>query len=122
MLSCCHGRAGRRLVASWPGSFGVGSSARVLLFLSYYSRPSKAQAAELEQLEAKRLDLREHAVQCCLVGEGAPQDRVLAADLRFQGRERPEDRVPQVPPEAELAVGRLGAAPHRPHLPTQARC
>ena len=46
-------------------------------------------------------------MQCCLVGKAASQDRVLAADLGVQGRESPEDRVPQVPAEAELAICRL---------------
>ena len=53
------------------------------------------QAADFEQLEPERLDLREHAVQRGAVGQRPGQHGVAAAGLGLQGRERGAYRLAQ---------------------------
>ena len=53
------------------------------------------QAADFEQLEPERLDLREHAIQRGAVGQRPGQHGVAAARLGLQGRERGAYRLAQ---------------------------
>jgi len=66
------GRRWLRTDGRWPGA---GASDRW-------------QAADFEQLEPERLDLREHAIQRGAVGERPGQHGVATAGLSLQGRER----------------------------------
>jgi len=70
------------------------------------------QAADFEQLEPERLDLREHAIQRGAVGERPGQHSVAAAGLSLQGRERGAYRLAQaaadtdpVPVRRPISVG-----------------
>src|SRR5690348_6435705 len=70
------------------------------------------QAADFEQLEPERLDLRQHAIQRGAVGERPGQYGVAAAGLSLQGRERGAYRFAQaaadtdaVPVRRPISVG-----------------
>src|SRR5215471_2659747 len=66
------------------------------------------QAADFEQLEAERLDLREHAIQRGAVGQRPGQHGVAAAGLRLQGGERGADRLAQAAADTDpVPVRRL---------------
>jgi len=70
------------------------------------------QAADFEQLEPERLDLREHAIQRGAAGERPGQHGVATAGPRLQGRERGAYRLAQaaadtdpVPVRRPISVG-----------------
>src|SRR5215510_3391322 len=73
------GRRWLRTGGRWPGA---GASDRW-------------QAADFEQLEPERLDVREHAIQRGAVGERPGQHGVAAAGLSLQGGERGAYRLAQ---------------------------
>src|SRR6516165_6046365 len=70
------------------------------------------QAADLEQLEPERLDLREHAIQRGAVGQRPGQHGVAAARLGLQGRERGAYRLAQPAADTDaVPAGRPAGAP-----------
>ena len=72
------------------------------------------QAADFEQLEAERLDLREHAVQRRAVRQRPGQHGVAAARPGLQGGERAAYRLAQVAADADAVPLRrvVGCAGH----------
>src|SRR5262249_8515652 len=65
------------------------------------------QAADFEQLEPERLDLREHAIQRGAVGQRPGQHGVAAAGPGLQGRERGAYRLAQAAADTDpVPVGR----------------
>ena len=87
------------------------------------------QAADFEQLEPERLDLREYAVQRGAVGERPGQHGVAAAGLSLQGRERGAYRLAQaaadtdpVPVRRPISAGTgHGLTTHAVHRPAGGR-
>ena len=68
------------------------------------------QAADFEQLEPERLDLREHAIQRGAVGERPGQHSVVTAGPSLQGRERGAYRLAQAGRGLGSGTGRRGTA------------
>src|SRR6266699_1607585 len=64
------------------------------------------EAADVEQFEAERFDLGQHAVQRGLVGDGTAQERVAALCLGAQIGERAQHRRAQVAAEPDLVARR----------------
>jgi hypothetical protein len=77
---------------------------------------TRRQAAELGQLQAERLEPGDHAVHRGLVWQAARQQRVLAARLRGQGRERAQHLRPEMAADADLVVPPLRIALLAGHL------
>ena len=63
-------------------------------------------AAELEQLQAERLDLGQHAMQRRLVGQIPGKYGLGSVCPRLQARERTEEGLTQMPSDADLVTGR----------------
>src|SRR5215831_11301641 len=83
--------AGRGRGGRWPGA-GVSG---------------RWQAADFEQFEPERLELREHAIQCGAVGQRPGQHGVAAAGLGLQGRECGAYRLAQAAADTDaIPVGR----------------
>jgi len=61
----------------------------------------RRQAADFEQLEPERLDLREHAVERGPIGQRPGQHGVPATRLSLQGRERGAYRLAQAPADTD---------------------
>ncbi len=66
---------------------------------------SHPETPDLEQFQAERLDLGQHAMQRGLV-RGASQHRVVASRLGLQGGERAQRRRTQVAADADLVARR----------------
>jgi len=71
------------------------------------------QAADFEQFEPERLDLREHAVQRGAIRERSGQHGIAAAPLSLQGRERGAYRLAQAAADTDAVPvrGRITARP-----------
>ena len=61
-------------------------------------------AADFQKLEAERLDLSEHAEEGGLVGQRPDQDGLTVTLRRLQVGEGGEQRLPEVPSDAYLAL------------------
>jgi hypothetical protein len=61
---------------------------------------------DVEQLQAELLDLGQHPVHRCLVGQRPGEHGLTSLELRVQTRECAEQRVAQMPADAELVVHR----------------
>ena len=73
-------------------------------------------AADLDELEAERLDLGEHAVERGLVGQHARQHRVVTAGPGLEIGERGADRLAQAAADTYLVPRRLSAAVSTGHV------
>jgi len=79
------------------------------------------QAADFEQLEAERLDLREHAVQRGAVGQRPGQHGVAAARPGLQGGERAAYGLAQVAADPDTVPVRRRVAGCAGHVLTTRR-
>jgi hypothetical protein len=79
-------------------------------------RRSGALAANLEQLEAERFDLGEHAVKRRLVRQRSGQYGVASLRLRVQARERLEERRVQESANADLVARGSRRLRHAPSI------
>src|SRR5215471_5674990 len=79
------------------------------------------QAADFEQLEPERLDLREHAVQRRAVRQRPGQHGVGAARPGLQSGERGAHRLAQAPADTDLVPVRRGLVARPGHLLTTKR-
>jgi len=68
---------------------------------------ARRQTPDFEQFEPERLDLGEHAVERCLVGQRTSQHGVVAAHAGLEGRERGPHRLAQAPADTDLVALRL---------------
>jgi ATP/maltotriose-dependent transcriptional regulator MalT len=73
-------------------------------------RERRSAKADLQQLEAERLELVDYAVQRALVAERADQQRVPTASARGQRRERLHHRRADRSADPNLVAPRLAAA------------
>ncbi len=69
----------------------------------------RRQAADFEQLESERLDLREHAVQRRAVAERPGQHGIAAARPGLQGGECRANSLAQAPPDTDTVPVRGGS-------------
>jgi hypothetical protein len=73
-------------------------------------------AADLDELQAERLDLGEHAIQRGLVGQHARQHRVVTARPGLEIGERGADRLAQAAADTYLVPLRLSIAVRTGHV------
>ena len=83
---------------------------------SLSARSCAGDAADLDELEAKRLDLGEHAVERGLVGQHARQYRVVTAGPGLEIGERGADRLAQAAADTYLVPLRLSGAVRAGHV------
>src|SRR5690348_7537841 len=76
------------------------------------------QAADFEQLEPERLDLREHAIQRGAVREPPGQHGVAATSLSLQGRERGTYRLAQAAADTDAVAIRRPISAGTGHILT----
>src|SRR5215470_8577243 len=95
-----------------------GTSAAVVTLASLPARSCAGDAADLDELEAKCLDLGEHAVQRGLVGQHAHQHCVVTARPGLEIGERGADRLAQAAADTYLIPLRLSGAVRTGHVPS----
>jgi len=88
----------------------------VVTLASLSARLCAGDAADLDELEAERLDLGEHAVERGLVGQHARQYRVVTAGPGLEIGERGADRLAQAAADTYLVPLRLSVAVRSGHV------
>jgi len=80
------------------------------------ARSCRCDAADLDELQAERLDLGEHTIQRGLVGQHADQHRVVTARPGLQIGERGAYRLAQAAADTYLKLRRLSVAVRTGHV------
>ena len=83
---------------------------------SLSARSCRGDAADLDELEAERLDLGEHAIERGLVGQHARQHRVVTFRPGLEIGERGADRLAQATADTYLVPLRLSVAVRTGHV------